>query len=329
MAQIIRFYKSASNEDVLLNLSTSREDVETVSEDILTFTSKPLEKVIIDFDLTVNLEVFNLIAPETETDPEGSVDYYLSYISDASRQRGYVKFEHDSSKVSLTGRKHLSCKVEIDPSMFFGSIEFKGLIVRNKEFRKYKGFLTSKHSILGTSVQKRLYIDPFEKFDGSDMDVEFGKVTRPGALYQLQHSNPPKVVINEEAPESIKEMFKYKGNAAPTKALIRDALFRPIAVDIWEQLARKALEKMRPIEDTSDLEVLDPENLEFPYNRVADVIAKACYGGSQAGAIGKLKDDIGNQKMRLQLINEKLPLVVQEISELTEVYKKTSKNWWK
>ena len=123
-------------------------------------------------------------------------------------------------------------------------------------------------------------------------------------------------------------MFKFKGDTN-VKAIVRDALFRPIVVDVWEQLARKALEKMRPIEESSDLEVLDPENLEFPYNRVADLIAKACYGGSQTSAIDKLKDDIGDQKKRLKLINEQLPLVVQEIADLTNVYKSTSKNWWK
>ena len=327
MARIIRFYKHASNDDLLLNISTLREEVETVSENILTFTKKPSEIFSIDFDLTVNLEVFDTIAPITEIDPESSVDYYLSYVSDSSRQRGFVKFEEDTSKISLTGKKHLSCSIDIDPSLYFGSIEFSGLIVRKKEFRKTKGFLTSKYSILGTSTDKRLYIDPFEKFDGSDMDVEFGKITRPGALYQLQHSNPPKLIINEDAPLSIKEMFKYKGDNV--KAIVRDALFRPIVVDVWEQLARKALEKMRPIEESSDLEVLDPENLEFPYNRVADLVAKACYGGSQASAIDKLKDDIGDQKKRLKLINEQLPLVVQEIADLTAVYKTTSKNWWK
>lgn len=328
MAQIIRFYKHASIDDVLLNISTSREDVETVSENILTFTKKPSKIVSIDFDLTVNLEIFESVVPVSEIDPEKSVDYFLSYVSDSSRQRGFIKFKEDSSKISLTGRKHLSCSIDIDPSLYFGSIEFKGLIVRNKEFKKSRGFLTSKYSILGTSSEKRLYIDPFEKFDGSDMDVEFGKVTRPGALYQLQHSNPPKLIINEDAPLSIKEMFKFKGDTK-VKAIVRDALFRPIVVDVWEQLARKAIEKMRPIEESSDLEVLDPENLEFPYNRVADLIAKASYGGSQKSAIDKLKDDIGDQKKRLKLINEQLPLVVQEIADLTNVYKLTSKNWWK
>jgi hypothetical protein len=213
--------------------------------------------------------------------------------------------------------------------MYFGSIDLKGLLVRNKEFKKRKGFLTTKYSILGSSATKKIYIDPFKKFDGSDMEVEFGKVSRSGALYQLQHSNPPKLIINKDAPEKIKEMLKYKGTSK-TKNIIRDALFRPIAVDAWEQLARKALEKMTPIEDSSDfvVEVLDPENLEFPYDRIANIIAKSIYGDPKS-AVDNLKHDIGIQKKRLELINEKLPMVVQEIAELTEVYNKAAKNTWK
>jgi hypothetical protein len=328
MAQILRFYKHADANNFLLNFKAPI-DLDRINDDTFTFTSKPEKKISIKIDLVINTKIFESIAPETEIGVENSVDYYLSYVSDASRQRGFIEFKENHSKIELTERKHYECELEIDPSMYFGSIDLKGLIVRNKDFKKHKGFLTSKYSILGASKTKKIYIDPFKKFDGSDMEVEFGKVSRSGALYQLQHSNPPKLIINKDTPETIKEMLKYKGTSK-TKNIIRDALFRPIAVDAWEQLARKAVEKMTPIEDSSDfgIEVLDPENLEFPYNRIANIIAKSIYGDPKS-AVDNLKHDIGIQKKRLELINEKLPMVVQEIAELTEVYSKASKNYWK
>ena len=328
MAQILRFYKHADSNNFLLNFQAP-VNVDKINDDTFTFTTKPEKKISIKIDLVVDTKIFESIAPETEIDVVNSVDYYLMYVSDASRQRGFVKFKENLSKIDLAEKRHFECVLEIDPSMYFGSIDLKGLIVRNKEFKKQKGFLTSKYSILGSSKTKKIYLDPFKKFDGSDMEVEFGKVARSGALYQLQHSNPPKLIINKDAPETIKEMLRFKGTSK-TKNIIRDALFRPIAVDAWEQLARKAVEKMTPIEDSSDfgIEVLDPENLEFPYDRIANIIAKSIYGNPKS-AVDNLKHDIGIQKKRLELINEKLPMVVQEIAELTEVYSKASKNYWK
>jgi hypothetical protein len=326
MAQVIKFYKNANEQDIVLNLSfqnNTNNSIENINDDIFTFDSKPTEIISVEFNMTLNLDVFNDIAPFEEVDPELSCKYYLSFVSDTSRQRGYVEFKEIENTQTL---KKLYCRFDIDPTIFFGSIDFQGLLVRNKEFREKKGYLTSKYSILGSSLKKRIYVDPYEKFDGSDMKLGFDKIDRPNALYQCVHTNPPKINLNKDAPESLKELFRYKGSGN-ARAAVRDAMFRPIAVDVWEQLARKAIEKMTPTEDSDDAEVLYPEHLEFPYNRIANIIAKACYGGSQSSAIDKLVDDIRVQKRRLKLINEVLPLVVQEVADLSDIYSKTSKRW--
>jgi len=324
MAQIIRFYKHASDDDLALNIIAP--EAKRLSEVIYSFDHKPLKKVSINFSLSLERDSLNNIMPEDEKNKEDSVDSYLSYVSVSSRQRGFIKFELDTSS-STKEKKIMSCKMDIDPSSFFGFIEFGGLLVRNNAAANKANFLTSKHSILGTTKKIKLYIDPFQKFEGSDMDVSFGKLSRSTALYELIDSTPPRVLINEDAPQSIIDMFKNR-DEGNQRALVRDALWRPIVVDIWEQLARKSLEKMMTDEDSAEIDVYDPEDLEFPYNRIAEVIAKSAYGGSREGAIGKLKSDMRNQKSRLKLINETLPMVVQELNDLTGIYKKLSKKYW-
>lgn len=328
MAQIIKFYKNANEQDIKLNLAFKNDDnnpINNINDDIFTFNSKPSEIVSVEFDMTLTLDIIEEIMPFEEIDPLSSCKYYLSYVSDSSRQRGYVEFKEKEKTETL---KKLYCRFDIDPSIFFGSIDFQALLIRNKEYRESKGYLTAKYSILGSSSKKRIYIDPYQQFDGSDMKVEFDKIERSNALYQCVYSNPPKVNLNKDAPESLKELFRYKGSG-DVRATVRDAMWRPIAVDVWEQLARKAIEKMTPIEDSDNADVLYPEDLEFPYNRIADTIAKVCYGGSQTNAIDQLVDDIRVQKRRLKLINDILPLVVQEVAELSNTYAKTSKTWWR
>lgn len=326
MAQVFRFYEFADGEDILLNFSHEDADIEQVSGDIWTYKERPSGPISITFDLSINSAIFESISPETEIDPESSVDYYLKYVCKTSRQTSFIKFEEDNSKQSLTGRIFFKCVIKLNPELYFGAIDFYALIVRNKDFRSYKGFLTSKYSILGESKTKKLYVDPFQKFEGTDMDVQFGKVKKYKALYQLKHSNPPKLILNEDAPDHIKDMFNYSISDGKIKSLIRDALFRPIVVDVWEQFARKAIEQMTPVENSFD-EVPNPSELEFPYNRVAEMLAVVCYGGSQETASEALMSDVGNQKKRLDLINEKLPMIVQEKENLMSVYDKTAKNY--
>ena len=80
MARIIRFYKHASNDDLLLNISTLREEVETVSENILTFTKKPSEIFSIDFDLTVIHNSLQLVSNEyPDFQDLTSYSHFLTY----------------------------------------------------------------------------------------------------------------------------------------------------------------------------------------------------------------------------------------------------------
>ena len=88
MAQVIKFYKNANEQDIVLNLSfqnNTNNSIENINDDIFTFDSKPTELISVEFNMTLNLDVFTDIAPFEEIDPELSCKYYLSFVSDTSR----------------------------------------------------------------------------------------------------------------------------------------------------------------------------------------------------------------------------------------------------
>ena len=122
-------------------------------------------------------------------------------------------------------------------------------------------------------------------------------------------------------------MLRYKESGPKNpRALMRDAAFSSINVDVWEQLARTAISKMLPEDETG--EIVDPEYLAYPHNRVVEKVATRLYEGSLESCISTLKRELGSPGSRMKMLNETLPMWAQEMGSLSETYKKTASHYW-
>tara|TARA_B100000780_G_C21122797_1_gene454976 strand:- start:1308 stop:2303 length:996 start_codon:yes stop_codon:yes gene_type:complete len=330
MTQKIRFYNYADSDDIKLSLSILQdEDLPQIKKASkgYSFEQKPEKPFDISFKILVNRDIFTNVVPSTRHEDEADYEFCISYSSSASRKRDVLKLSK-SNDTTLNNDLPFQGLITIDPSEWFGSINFQAIVVRNKLIARERGYLTDKYSIVGSSDDHNIYIEPLEKFDGSQIEMADGQIRRDGALYELIQSSPPRLIINEEAPEFTLKMLRYRSRDNSRRAFVRDALFAPIIVDVWEQLARVAIHKMLP-EDSDDADIMDPKLITFPYNNIVQLIAKKLYGGTQedanAALIGQLENPIG----RAEMINEILPVVVQEIGELNKYYERLASKYWR
>jgi hypothetical protein len=326
MTQKIRFYRYADQSDFKLSLSIDNADqlpeINSTSNGF-SFEEKPKTFFKINFSLGIHSEIFNIVTPENSFEDENDFHFFISYISPTSRKRKTIELAK-SDDISLNEIKYFDGDILIDPNEWFGYISFTGFAVRKKSRREAKGFLTDKHSIVGNSQEFTIYIDPIEKFDGSEIEMDDGQIPQKNALYQLIQSNPPKIMINEDAPEFTLKMLRHKGSG-DRRALIRDTLFAPILVDVWEQLARAGIYKMLPDSDYGG-EVISPNDLAKPYNSIVLDAAKKMYSDAddpKQALIDELEEDPQT------VINERLHQAVQVIGDLNKYYEKCAKVYWR
>ena len=327
MSQKFKFYKHAASSNITLNydLSVDHDATEWVSEGV-SFKSRPKNPFLVSFELSIDKEIFNTVLQPHEQANEDLIDFYLAYSSDSSRKRGVIKFDV-STDISLDNQLLLSCNMDIDPQNWSGSILFKAHAVRTSLGQEHADYLTHKYAILGSSDSDKLYIDPLIKLKGSKIKIEEGRISKDKALYQLIHANPPRLIINENAPVEVLRMLRFKETGSRNhRVLMRDTAFSSINVDVWEQLARTAISKMLP--DDEDGEILDPEYLAYPHNRVVEKVAKRLYQGSLESCLATLKRELNSTGSRLKLLNETLPMWAQEMGSLSETYKKTASHYW-
>lgn len=330
MAQKFKFHNYVASNDIALNFVLSGDAATELVTEGLTFKTRPNKSFIISFELIANKELFNTVLTPDESANQGLIDFYLSYSSGLSRKRDVIKFI-PSSNISLGNDLLLDCQLHIEPQEWSGSIQFIAHAVRNSSAKKATNYLTHKYAILGSSDTHKLHIDPLIKLKGSKLKIDEGAVARKHSLYQLIHANPPRLIINKDAPKSILRMLRSKGDGPQSpRTLMRDAAFSSIRVDVWEQLARTAVSKMIP--DDESAEIIDPEFLAYPHNRVIEKIAKKLYGSpgsSQKSDINTLKGELRTLTSRLTLLNETLPMLAQELGSLITTYKRTADNYWK
>ena len=330
MTQKIRFYKYADQSDIILNLNIDDNEslpVINSTSNGFSFEEKPSTSFTIDFKLKVNSDIFKLVVPETAIETEDDFQYFVSCISPLSRKRQTIELSKTKSKdTSLNEFKIFEGNILIDPKEWFGSVSFHANVVRKKtRKREERGFLTDKYSIIGNSHEHVVYIEPLEKFDGSEIEMDDGPIPQADALYQLIQSNPPKIMINEDAPEFTLKMLRYKGTRNDRRSLIRDTLFAPILVDVWEQLARAGIYKMLPEADTGDY-VAETSELPHPYRTIVEHVAKKIYSDSDDPSKALVEELQEDPKT---VINEKLHQAVQAIGDLSKSYEKCAKPYWR
>lgn len=326
MTQKIRFYNYADQNDLRLSLDIDNAEklpeMNSVSNGV-SFEEKPNSSFKIIFRLGVNSEIFDHVSPKNSFEDENDFNYFISYISPTSRKRKIIELTK-SDAISINTFIYFEKDILINPNEWFGHISFTGFVVRKKSRRETKGFLTDKYSIVGNTEEFIIYIDPIEKFDGSEIEMDDGQIPQKDALYQLIQSNPPKIMINEDAPEFTLKMLRHKGSG-DRRALIRDTLFAPILVDVWEQLARAGIYKMLPESDHGG-EVISPQYLSKPYNSIVNDAAKKMYPDADDAAQA-LVDELEEDPQTV--INEKLHQAVQVIGDLNKHYEKCAKEYWR
>lgn len=327
MSQIIRFYNYASDGDLNLQISITAsgdDKIDQINPSIYSFTSLPESKFEINFTLDYDINKLDMLLPEPErSDFEKHTKFIIKYECKNSRKRGLYDLAKAVSLNKAKGKHILECNVQHKPQEWSGDIDFKCLLVRVTESDNAEGFLTEQYSILAESASKKLYIEPFQKaMKGGQLAVRVGKLefkddVEINALYQLK-KDTSEIILNENAPKHILKALQHKYSGDGPGKKLQDALFAPIVVDVWEQLAREAFDEMVP--SGSDDEPMDPEDLSFPLNRIAEQIALILYDGSLEDAVADLKNKLSDQITRRYLINKQLPLAVQVIGDLQNDY---------
>lgn len=328
MSQIIRFYNYASEGDLNLQISikaTGDDEILQINPSIYSFSSLPTSKFSIQFTLDYEMSALDVLLPKEErSDFHKHTQFVIKYMCKNSRKRGLYNLVKGVSLNKAKGNEIFECMIEHKPEEWFGDIDFTCLLIRVTESDNVEGFLTDKYSILAESGSKKLYIEPFQEASkGGQLDVRTGKLdfndgdVEINALYQLK-KDTSEIILNENAPKHILKALQHKyQNDGPGKKL-QNALFAPIVVDVWEQLAREAFDEM--VQSGSDDEPMDPADLSFPLNRIAEQIALILYDGSLEDAVTDLKHKLSNQITRRYLINKQLPLAVQVIGDLQNDY---------
>lgn len=321
-------FKEKADLGMELNFFGNVKGTEKIGQDgnVLSFKERPLESFDVSFILAIDTDLFSDVIPNKDIESQefiDSVEMKLFYESVGSRKRGLISLTKD--KISSSSKSYIyRGNITIEPEYWFGEINFKGIAVRVKECDEKEGFKTSKNSILGSSKEKRLYIDPFKPSAGGQLDVRIGEIDDyTGVLYKLDKKNMA-VILNNKAPMRVQQILSCEYQRG-LKASLRDALFEPIVIDVIEQLAREAFQLM--LANIDDGYVESPLNLDEPYQSVACDIAKLLYQnqGSDEDMYTALKNDLGDKDSRIEIINKELPMIVQSLSKVEKLYNSISK----
>lgn len=335
MSQIVRLYNHISHDDLNFQLSIhagKNDNILEVNPTIYSFESIPTSNFSINFHLHYDINKLNTLLPEEErADFHKFVKFIIKYECKNSRRRGVFDL---IKGMTLSGANEVfEAQIDYSPNEWFGDIDFKCMLVRVIESKEDDQYLTEKYSILAESNSKKLYLDPFKESSlGGQLGVRIGKLdfndgdAEINALYQLK-KDTLEIILNENAPKHILKALEHSYKSDGPNKNLQNALFAPIVVDVWEQLAREAFDEMMP--SGSEDDPIDPGDLSFPFNKIAERIALALYDGNLEDAINNLKDKLSNQVTRRHLINRELPLAVQVIGNLQDDYEKVAEHYFK
>ena len=253
----------------------------------------------------------------------------VQYVSFESRQRGVLKLEQsiildDSKKDTF----HFCGALNIDPSSWTGLVSLKPMIVRDKPIDSKENYLTDKGSIMGIGKTVQVYLSPRDLVSGGELSVMFETFdVDDQSLYKLTEG-APKVLINDKD-EKLRSVLGSKTKTG-YEANLRDALFAPIASDIWEQLIRRAFDQMivNIMDSDGEANVISLDESYAPYNRVAQEFANAKYDSNDEENLESLKNALTDYKTRINLINKDLPVIVQTIHKknMLKTYSQVSKD---
>ena len=317
MAQEFKFYKSADNLDLLLNIESDIETEFLSSNSIISFTETPKKRFKVVASIVFSQDIGMSVVPDEESFLD-SVSVLLLYSSTSSRKRVSVEMKR---KPAVNKNLHYECEVDIDPKEWFKFIDFQACLVRNNSVPEHDAYLTNKNSLVGSSKIAKLYLDPYVDPSGGDLDIEWAENSDKELIYWVDTSLR-KLMLNSNMDPELKQLFGYKGKTGK-RAQLRDALFAPIAADTWEWLAREALAQLT-IQFTAEDEgeVLDIDDIDDTYKQVIINIAIALYGKNEDKAIKELKKNLSTPDDRITFLNRELPVAVQRLANLNQYYKK-------
>ncbi len=298
----------------------------------ISFNAIPEKPFDLIFSISFDIEKLKLACPNSETSSIESIfEVIVEMQSFTSRKTEIISLAQDSENISLDSTCYYEGQMTIDPNDWIGELTFKGFIVRSKDVVSEPLYLTKIGHVLGQSPQQKIYLDSYSEQDGSgDLDVRIDSTVfesdEMNILYKLIESDRV-VAINGGNDPELNTLFTSKTKSGLLLNTKR-ALFAPIAADITEQLARKAFAKMLN-DDYENPTVIALESTDFPYASVADDVARALSPGAEIDdALDHLVNLLESNDTRDQLINIKLPLIVQHISKrsIKDCYKSAAKD---
>lgn len=321
-------FKEKADLGMELSFFGNIKGTEKIGQDgnVLSFKERPSKSFNVSFSLVIDADLFSDVIPDGDIHSQkfiDSVEMKLFYESVNSRQRGLISLTKDAASSSSKSFIYKG-DMTIDPKYWFGEINYKGIAIRIKECNEKEGFKTAKNSILGSSKEKRLYIDPFKPSSGGQLDVKIGEIDDyAGVLYKLDKKNMV-VLLNNKAPKRVQQILSCEYQTG-LKASLRDALFEPIVIDVIEQLAREAFQLM--LANIEDGHVDSPLNLVEPYKSVACDIAELLFQNQETKEemYQALVNDLEDEDSRIRIINKELPMIVQSLSKVEKLYNSISK----
>ena len=291
----------------------------------LVFDSRPTKPFTIKFKAYLKRNIFGTLFHPDEQNPDLNSKLVVRYLSSDSRQRGVIDLissNADDASSKFSGIIEYDAEMTCDPITWFGKVNFEALLVRTKSAPSQDQFKTKIHDILGSSNTPLLRIDKPKEISGNYLKVKVSPTNSdyPNALYELfvESSSEMMIGLNEQAPPILLEVLT-SDHQSGNKAALRTALFAPIAIDVWEQLARKAFTMMVSEDRGSGIVMIVPLDESFyPYNNIADKVAEVIYR-NKSNYMTLLHDDLECDEDRDILINKKLPMAVQQLMDLTSL----------
>jgi len=285
-----------------------------------------------DFFLSFNVKFKTNDLLEATPEEELSIQDFailVQYVSFESRQRGVLQLEKaiilDNSEKDYL---EFSGVLDIDPGSWSGLVSLKPMIVRDKPIDYKENYLSDKGSIMGIGKTVQIYLSPRNISAGGELSVMFETFEEDDqSLYKLSEGTP-RVLIND-SDEKLRSVLGSKTKTG-YEANLRDALFSPIASDIWEQLIRRAFDKMivNIMDSDGEANVIALDESYAPYNRVAQEFANAKFNSDDEENLESLKNALTDYKTRINLINKDLPIIVQTIHKknMLKTYSQVSKD---
>ena len=143
--------------------------------------------------------------------------------------------------------------VSLDPAIITDSASVCVYAIRTRQGAKAAGFTTQKGARLAWSPVHEIRLREKPPPKGNYLRIEWIDFEQSTlipngfreAFHYVDTSSPePVLYLNERADPSLVKLVDTKGYGHP-KALLRDTIFRSVAVCVWSSLVRSALEALR------------------------------------------------------------------------------------